>query len=256
MGLFRRNATSRPQEVVADLPHEGVERPDVEPGAPADDAGRGPGDPGVSRPSSASGRGPHDVARAPEASTPRVDLGALLLTPVAGMELRMEIDRRTQRVTGATVVLEGSTLQLQAFAAPRSEGVWDDIRTEIATSIEQQGGSVDDLPGPFGRELLAQVPAAADGGKKELRPVRFLGVDGPRWFLRGVLTGRAAVDSASAQALEDVFAATVVVRGQDPRPPRDLLPLNLPGGASPATPAAGGDGFDPLTRGPEITEIR
>ena len=100
-----------------------------------------------------------------------------------------------------------------------------------------------------------------------MRPARFIGVDGPRWFLRGVLSGRAAVDADAAKPLESVFANVVVVRDGNPRPPRDLLTLTLPeqkraaagdeaaadgpAGANPEAPS-----FDPLRRGPEITETR
>jgi hypothetical protein len=67
------------------------------------------------------------------------------------------------------------------------------------------------------------------------------------------------VDEEAAGKLEDLFRRTVVVRGGDARPPRDLLALRLPNqadGATPAAPAApAAPTFDPLKRGPEITEI-
>ena len=113
-------------------------------------------------------------------------------------------------------------------------------------------------PGPFGRELLARLPVRTPDGRTGHRPARFIGTDGPRWFLRGVVTGKAAVEPEAARALEEVFSRIVVVRGTDARPPRDLLPLTLPGGGPvpgpPVTPEVAT--FDPLTRGPEITEIR
>ncbi|NEC93677.1 DUF3710 domain-containing protein, partial [Streptomyces sp. SID12501] len=124
---------------------------------------------------------------------PRVDLGAIRLPQVDGMEVRLEVDKATNVVSAVAVLLDGSSLQLQAFAAPRTEGIWDEIREEIAASITQQGGTVDDLPGPYGRELLARLPVRTPEGRTGHRPARFLGTDGPRWFLRGVLTGRAAV---------------------------------------------------------------
>jgi hypothetical protein len=173
----------------------------------------------------------------------------------------MEVDKKTQRITGVACAVAGSGLQVQAFAAPRTDGIWDEIRGEIAASVTKQGGTVDDLPGPFGRELLARIPAQTPDGRPGVRPARFVGFDGPRWFLRGVLTGKAAVDPAEARLLESVFANIVVVRDQSPRPPRDLLALHLPGkGPAAAAPAPAGTAetpsFDPLTRGPEITEIR
>lgn len=191
---------------------------------------------------------------------PRVDLGALRLPGVHGMELRMEIDKKSGTVTAVGVTIDGSTLQMQAFAAPRTEGIWDEIREEIGESVRKQGGAVDDVPGPFGRELLARLPVRTPEGRTGHRPARFVGVDGPRWFLRGVITGRAAVDEDAAGTLEDLFRRTVVVRGSEARAPRDLLALTLPHQAdgSPVPPAAtqAAPTFDPLKRGPEITEIR
>ncbi|WP_307858198.1 DUF3710 domain-containing protein [Cellulomonas fulva] len=200
--------------------------------------------------------GPWDAADDVD-DRPRVDLGALHVPGVPGMELRMEIDKTTNVVSAASVSVDGSTLQLQAYAAPRTEGIWDEIRGEIQQSVVAQGGAADDLPGPFGRELLARLPARTPEGRTGHRPARFLGVDGPRWFLRGVITGRAAVEPAAAQVLEQVFGGVVVVRGQDARPPRDLLALKLPGQASAAPVAPEPEqSLDPLTRGPEITETR
>jgi hypothetical protein len=212
-------------------------------------------------------RGPFDAAQVTSMG-PRVDLGAIWLPVLPGLELRMEIDKKTQKVTGVSATLAGSGLQVQAFAAPRTEGIWDEVRDEIAGSVTRQGGTVDDVPGTFGRELIARVPATGPDGKQGVRPARFIGVDGPRWFLRGVLSGRAAVDAEAAKPLESVFANVVVVRDGNPRPPRDLLTLTMPqkargGGQAAAEPAAGAEGaaprtpsFDPLERGPEITETR
>jgi len=206
--------------------------------------------------------GPWDSSEVDD-DLPRVDLGAILVPGVQGMELRMEIDKATDVVSAASILLDGSSLQVQAFAAPRTEGIWDEIRAEIAESVTQQGGSADDLPGPFGRELLARLPVRTPEGRTGHRPARFIGADGPRWFVRGVVTGRAAVDPTAAAALEQLFAGIVVVRGTDARPPRDLLTLRLPGPGTPNLSQAGPPAerptvpdFDPLTRGPEITEIR
>ena len=204
-------------------------------------------------------RGPWDVDEVTERGS-RVDLGALWVPARDGMELRMEIDQNTRMVTAAAVTLAGSTLQMQVFAAPRTEGIWEDIRAEIAESVTQQGGSVDDLPGPFGRELLARLPVRTSDGRTSHRPARFIGHDGQRWFLRGVLTGRAAVDPHEALALEELFGDLVVLRGTEARVPRELIALTVPqaGGAlreGSLDPTARKTLEDPLTRGPEITEV-
>jgi len=208
----------------------------------------------------------------------RLDLGALWLTGLPGMELRLEVEEESQNVVGVTAVLGESAVQLQAFAAPRSEGVWPDIRTEIAASITSQGGTADKTSGPLGSELRAQMPGQGPDGRTVFSPVRFVGVDGPRWFLRAVLSGRAATDEEAASALLDVVRSTVVVRGDEAMAPRELLPLKLPDQPDPNGPdvaaATDGDGtgeeaaveetvratpslddLNPFERGPEITEI-
>ncbi|UZN05040.1 DUF3710 domain-containing protein [Cellulomonas sp. S1-8] len=237
MGLFRRGAKEAgaldaPADAPADEPQDGTTTPQVGPDV----------------------RGPWDADAAyPEAQ--RVDLGSIHLPSVDGMEVRLEVDKATNVVSAVAVLLEGSSLQLQAFAAPRTDGIWDEIREEIAASITQQGGTVDDLPGPFGRELLARLPVRTPEGRTGHRPARFIGSDGPRWFLRGVLTGRAAVEPDAAGTLENLFGQVVVARGTDARPPRDLLPLRLPEGATPTPAAPVAPQFAPPERGPEITEI-
>lgn len=192
-----------------------------------------------------------------------VDLGALLIKPHDGLQLRLEVEEATQRVIAVTLDLDGSSLQLQAFAAPRSEGLWPDIREQIGLSVASQGGSIEELDGTFGAEILAKLPAEASDGSRGFRVARFVGVDGPRWFLRGVLGGQAAMEPESAAELEGLFRAVVVVRGETPMPPRDLLPLALPkdavadadGNVAAEEPSVANPKFGPMERGPEITQI-
>lgn len=198
-------------------------------------------------------RGPWDVADADDRPG-RVDLGALRIPGRNGMALRMELDRQSKRVMAANVTIGQSNLQLQAFAAPRTAGIWDEIRGQIAAQITAQGGSVQEAKGPFGAELLALLPVRDQAGNVARRPARFLGVDGPRWFLRGVLTGAALADRAAATQMEQYFSEVVVVRGSEAKPPSELLTLTMPGRPAPAEPAPAQP--DLLRRGPEITEVR
>ena len=211
-------------------------------------------------------QGPFDVAEADD-SVQRIDLGALRVPPREGMELRLELEEKTQRVIAVTVSLGGSSVQMQAFAAPRTEGIWDDIRGEIAAQVTRQGGTADEVPGTFGREVLARLPSRTPDGRTGHQAARFVGVDGPRWFLRAVFNGPAALDEDAATDLEKVVRGSVVVRGREAMAPRDLLPLKLP--AQPAQPAGDQQGeapheqaddgapppLEPFKRGPEITEI-
>ena len=118
-----------------------------------------------------------------------------------------------------------SMLQLGVFAAPRSSGIWGDVRAEISESLLGAGGACEEVEGPLGTELAATIPAGEPG---IFAPARFIGVDRPRWFLRGLISGPAAVDRELAARLEFALAGTVVVRGKDAMPIRDPLPLRLP----------------------------
>jgi len=208
-----------------------------------------------------SSRGPFDAADVEAAGDGRLDLGALRIRGLPGMELRLEVDEEAQQVVGATAVLGESAVQLQAFAAPRTAGIWDGIRSEIAESIVAQGGTADEAHGPLGSELRTRMPSAGPDGRTVYAPARFAGVDGPRWFLRAVFSGRAAIDDEAAQPLVEVVRDTVVVRGDAAMAPREMLLLQLPQQAEadepqdgPAAPAA--DDLKPFQRGPEITEVR
>jgi hypothetical protein len=183
-----------------------------------------------------------------------VDLGALLITPSEGLQLRLEVEEATQRVVAVTMDLNGSSLQLQAFAAPKSEGLWDEIREQIGQSVGVQGGQVEEIEGTFGTELVAKLPAGLPDGSQGYRVARFIGVDGPRWFLRGVLGGAAALERTAAEPLEALFRQVVVIRGDNPMPPRDLLQLRLPKDAT-ATPPPAAPSLQEPERGPEITQI-
>lgn len=210
--------------------------------------------------------GPWDVSEVEKPHEGRVDLGGLLIPGVEGMELRVEV--AGDSIVAATLVLGNSAIQLQAFAAPRSEGIWSEVRSEIAAGITQQGGVVDEEEGPLGWHLRAQVPVQLPDGTHGVQLVRFVGCDGPRWFLRGVISGQAAVQPEAAAVLEQVFRETVVVRGEAPMAPRDPLVLKLPEDAqmvADGLPQQGGQdnrfggqsgGLNPFDRGPEITEVR
>ncbi len=197
--------------------------------------------------------GPWDAADAPTDDLARLDLGALRVPVSDDVEIRVEVDQSGQ-VVAATIVCAGSALQVSAFAASRREDIWPEVRQEIATSVKEAGGTGEEVPGPFGLELRARVPG--DVPAQGLQPVRFLGVDGPRWFLRGLISGPAASDPGRAKRLEEIFRQVVVDRGGEAMAPRDALPLRLPKEAMEAMGVPPPAGLDPFQRGPEITEVQ
>lgn len=193
--------------------------------------------------------GPWDVADPDVPQVAYIDLGALRLPARQDLKLRLDVDKNTQRVAAVTIQAEASTVQLTVFAAPRSSGVWDDVRADIGTAVTTAGGSVQEREGRFGTELVAQVPTELPDGRKVMQVQQFCGVDGPRWFVRAVFNGPDVLRSIGAQLpdelagrargeqLEDLVRNAVVVRGSAPMAPREPLELTLPEGARRAQPA-------------------
>jgi len=190
--------------------------------------------------------GPYDVSAAPSGLR-RLDLGSLQIPAIDGVEVRVQAnpDGVVQQVVLAN---GGSALQLGVFAAPRSEGIWDEVRAEIGTSLRRDGARVEEVEGEYGPELRAQVPTP--DGQTHLR---FVGVDGPRWMVRGLYQGAAATDPDAAGPLANAMRGLVVDRGQEAKPVREPLPLRLPreaaeqaagnaapGTGSPVVPSDGG----------------
>jgi hypothetical protein len=218
---------------------------------PADDPG-GSGEP----------QGPWDAG---ESFPPRerVDLGSLQVP--MGPEHEIQLVMADQHGAWVTIRHGESEMQVQAFAAARRGALWDDIRTEIAKEVREAGGDSQEIQGSFGTELMARVPVEPGQPASGMRLVRFVGVDGPRWFLRGLFTGPAADGGEPAGLLEEIFRDVVVVRGEHPVPPRDILELRLPPEAQKAfeeqaAAAAEENRFqpdlNPFDRGPEFTETR
>lgn len=200
--------------------------------------------------------GPWDSHALPEDQheVNRLDLGSLQIPAVDGMQLRLE-QGRDGAVTAVVLALGGSALELRVFAAPRSAGIWEELRSDIARELAAAKAGYEEVEGEHGAEILAHIPMRGPDGAASTSTVRFIGVDGSRWFLRGVLQGPAAAGGGSADTLREVLRGIVVVRDKQARPPREVLPLHAPG-AAPAPEAEELPGIDPIAPGPTIAEVR
>ena len=183
----------------------------------------------------------------------RLDLGGLLVLASPGVDVQVQADQATGVVTALTFAQSGAAVQVQPYAAPKSGGMWDEVRGQIKGSITKSGGLVEEVAGPFGVELQSQV-TGADGA---MQPARFAGIEGPRWFVRAVFLGAAVKAGEAATTLEGMVRNLVVVRGGDAMAVGAPIPMKLPN--APAAPAALPDGrpiLAPFVRGPELTETR
>lgn len=164
--------------------------------------------------------GPYDITEAPP-GVARLDLGSLQIPSVPGVEVRVQANPQGQ-VQQVFLVHGDSALQLGVYAAPRTESIWDEVRAEIRKSLFADGVAVEEVAGEYGVELRARVRTP-----QGLKDLRFVGVSGPRWLVRAVYNGPAAIDPAQGAALAECLRGVVVDRGGEAKPVKEPLPLRL-----------------------------
>jgi hypothetical protein len=225
VSLFKRRKANEP----ADEPEPTDETLDDEPddaAADADETAAADGDEDGSDESDAdeddAERGPYDIDDAPDDGLERLDLGSLKIPALPGVEVQIQANEQGE-IAAVALIAGPSAVQVGAFAAPRTEGIWDEVRAELREGVESEGGTVTEKRGTYGPELVGRI-TAPEGPQQ----VRFVGIDRPRWFLRAVFHGEAAADPAAAPELLDCLGKIVVERGGEAMPVRDPLPLRLP----------------------------
>jgi hypothetical protein len=200
--MFRRKSRPQPDDLATDEP--GTD----EPGETAD--------------------GPWDVDEVPDDVVERIDLGSLLVPPVEGAEVRLQVDEQTGQVQSVMLAAVDGALELRAFAAPRNGDLWSEIRPQISADVAQHGGTATERSGRWGIELVCNMQVLMPDGSQGIQPSRIVGVNGSRWMLRGTFLGRPAVEADDSRAWEDALASVVVRRGDHAMPVGDALPLVLP----------------------------
>ncbi|HJU96986.1 MAG TPA: DUF3710 domain-containing protein [Jiangellaceae bacterium] len=182
--------------------------------------------------------GPLDLSEVDpdEPGPPRVDLGGIRVRIGPRMQLQVQVDERSGIGTGVRVVHEGAAVLMVAVAAPRSSGLWGQTRLQVAAEARRRGGTVTEAAGPFGTEVRIVVPVRTAEGKSGLQPSRVVGIDGPRWMLRATFLGTAISDPQAFARLVKVVREVVVVRGDRPMAPGDVIPVTAPTRPEQATP--------------------
>lgn len=179
-------------------------------------------------------RGPWDRSETTvdEGDPTYVDLGGLIVKGCEGVELRIQIDEQTESVASVLMAGPESGLELRAFAAPRYDGIWDEVRQDIAAEAAKRGGTATEVDGEFGTELKVVIAVQTPAGRPATQATRIVGVDGPRWLLRGTFLGKSADDADPDGVLEQVFRDVIVVRGDVPMAPRAMIGLEMPSQAT------------------------
>ena len=174
------------------------------------------------------GSGPFDVSQVEDDDVQRVDLGSVLVPPIEGRELRLQVDEKSGLVRAVILAGADGALEFQAFAAPRNGDLWSTVRPQIAADMEKRGGQATEREGRWGTELVCQMPVQRPDGTAATQPSRIIGINGERWMLRASLLGRPALEPDETSDWEDTLAQIVVRRGAQAMPVGEPLPVNLP----------------------------
>jgi len=169
----------------------------------------------------------------------RLDLGAVIFTPFDGMNLQLQVDEQTNHVQAVLAALGNSAIEVSLFAAPGQTSMLSEIRHDMAKATEEVGGTMQMGEGPFGTELRRVIPMKDPQGNDAFHVSRTWFAQGPRWLLRGVVMGEAALESGTeglSEAFYEFFCNCVVRRDEQPRVPGDLIPMQLPEGLVPTHP--------------------
>ena len=108
--------------------------------------------------------GPRDWADADE-DEDLVDMGAIRLPAIEGMQVTLIPSTGTELDT-VVAALGGSSIELRAFAAPRSEKLWPQVREDLVAELGRIGARTQELKLGERIEIAALVPAqnpAVDG---------------------------------------------------------------------------------------------
>ena len=179
-------------------------------------------------PAAASPSGPLDEAQLTDDGVQRVDLGSLLVPPMEGRELRLQVDEQSGTVRAVILAGSDGALEFQAFAAPRNGDLWEEVRPQIAQDLVNRGGTAEEREGRWGTELVCRMPVTRPDGSAATQPSRIIGVNGERWMLRASLLGRPALEPEDSAEWEDALARIVVRRGAQAMPVGEALPVTLP----------------------------
>jgi hypothetical protein len=147
----------------------------------------------------------------------RLDLGSVLIPMPEAGQLQVELTE-TGVPSAVWVVTANGRFTIAAYAAPKTDGLWREVASELADSLRKDSAQVSIKDGPWGREVVGTASGV----------VRFIGVDGYRWMIRCVINGPHESIEALEQEARAALADTVVRRGDTPLPVRTPLPVNLP----------------------------
>ncbi|MDK7750186.1 DUF3710 domain-containing protein [Brevibacterium sp. UMB10442] len=187
----------------------------------------------------------------------RIDLGSLRIPVIDGMQVQLEAQEENGSILAVSLIHKGGALRVQAMAAPKTEGLWAQVRKQVSASVTAAGGTAKEVFTDTGYGLSAAIPHKIDDDHVTVQNHEYMGVDGPRWFLMGIIAQTDGVPEEVRTELVEIFRGIIVNRGDGPMPPGQVLELTPPNlQSSEDSEDSSDDDIDPFERGPEIAEVR
>lgn len=173
-------------------------------------------------------------------TVPRIDLGALVVTPIPGIDLGLQLDA-DKRVLG--VLMEwgpeqpqgapsrASQFEVVLYAAPASGGVAEELLEDTVEEARDADGQAEAEEGIFGQQVRRVIPIGGQRRQQAYHSSVIWFAEGPRWALRGTLMGAAAEPKAEeslAKPFVQFFRNLIVRRGDETFAPGTIIPLTMP----------------------------
>lgn len=201
--------------------------------------------------------GPWDISDAPADLdlSNLYDFGAVKVAGVPGATVKIVADEESQVFCGVIQMRDNTFLRCDLFAAPKSSGIWESDRENLCANFSQiPNCQIQESEGNWGKQILVFIPNPENPDEGSV--MRFLGVDGPRWFMRVTLGGLGAINAQAAQPFLQALANYVVDRGDRPAPAGEGIALTPLKKETLVGDEKNNELPDIISRGPEITEVR
>ena len=157
-----------------------------------------------------------------------IDLGCLKIPVQHDLEIQVDVETASNTIVSISLVLPHSVASVHVFAAATNEDSWPSVRDAIVAGLAEQHVECTIELGTFGTEIHCVMPTQNDDGTTVVQPIRFIGIDGPRWFLRAAIGGDAAVFAEAIDKMNEVLKSVKVVRGEHAMAPGEPLVFSLP----------------------------
>lgn len=154
--------------------------------------------------------------------------GSLWVPSLNELDISVEITQDDKQLLSLSLIYANSIAKVEVFAAAKDHSSWTETRFELAAKLEDAKVQPKVMNGTFGAELSAIMPTFDAQGIALVQAVRFLGIDGDRWFMRVTVSGNGATDPVAISKLDELISQLVVDRGEHAMSPGSRLPLTLP----------------------------